>query len=106
VDVSAGWILQAALLAFAALSAALTAIGVLTGKDSYERLQFMGPAATLGVWAVAAAVLIQEGLDEAGAKAVLIAVVISLMNAVLSHATARAVYMPQQEDSRRRNGGD
>jgi monovalent cation/proton antiporter MnhG/PhaG subunit len=95
---------EVALLAFAALSAALTAIGVLVAKDSYERLQFMGPTATLGVWTVAAAVLVREGLNEAGAKAVLIAVIISVMNAVLSHATARAVYTQQQEENSREPG--
>lgn len=93
---SAADVAVAALLVLAVLSAALTSAGTFTAKDSFERLQFMGATATLGAWAVAAAVLIEQGLNEAGGKAVLIAVVLSLMNAVLSHATARAVYVQQE----------
>ncbi len=78
------------LLAIVVLSAAISAIGVLLAKDFYERLHYLSIVATVGVWSLAAAVLVKESIDQAGIKAVLIAAVVFLMNSVLTHATARA----------------
>jgi multicomponent Na+:H+ antiporter subunit G len=90
VDVSLSDAAVAVLLLAAILSAAVSALGVLLSGNSYRRLHYMAPAATVGVWSVTAAVLIEEGLSLASIKAVLIATVVFFTNPVLSHATARA----------------
>jgi monovalent cation/proton antiporter MnhG/PhaG subunit len=86
----------AVLLAVACASVVLTALGVLFSRNVYERLHYLAPAATVGVVAVAAAVVTREGVQQAGIKAVLAAVVLFLMNPILTHATARAARVHQQ----------
>jgi multicomponent Na+:H+ antiporter subunit G len=85
----------AAMLLIAVLSVAVASLGVLLAEDPYTRLHYMAPAATLGVWAIAAAVLTRESVNQAGIKAILIALITFVMNAVLSHATARAARMQE-----------
>ena len=80
----------AALLAAVVLSAAVSAIGVLLAKDVYDRLQFSFGISAVGVWAMAAAVLVKESVSQAGIKSILIAIIVFFMNSVLTHATARA----------------
>jgi multicomponent Na+:H+ antiporter subunit G len=79
----------AALLVVAALAVALTAIGVLAPGNVYRRLHYLAPAATIGVVAVAVAIVWAEGLHQAGIKALLTAAVLFVMNPILTHATAR-----------------
>lgn len=78
------------LLAVAVVSAWLSTLGLVLMRDYYERLHYMAPAATIAAMAIAAAVVLREGLDQAGVKAILIALTLGLINPVLSHATARA----------------
>lgn len=73
---------------------ALCAIGVLVMDDPFDRLHFTGPAG-LGVLAVAAAILVKEGLSVAGVKSLLVAVLIIVSSPVLTHATARAARIRQ-----------
>lgn len=80
----------AVLLAIAVLSGAVSGIGILAARDAYERLHYMSPVATVGAWAIAAAVVVKESVNQAGIKAILIAALIFFMNSVLTHATARA----------------
>ncbi len=84
-------ILAAVLLAIGVAAAALTAIGVLVSGNVYQRLHYLAPVGTVGVGAVAAAIVVQEGLDQAGIKAVVTAAVLFVANPILTHATARAV---------------
>jgi monovalent cation/proton antiporter MnhG/PhaG subunit len=88
-------IAAAVLLPIAVLCVLVASLGVLLSRDPYTRLHYMAPVATLGVWAVAAAVLVAESVNPGGIKALLTAIVILFMNAVLSHATARAARMQQ-----------
>ncbi len=87
---SASDLAAALLLGIAVLSGVVTAIGMVAAKDAYERMHYMSPVATIGAWAIAAAVVVKESVNQAGIKAVLIAAIIFFMNAVLTHATARA----------------
>ena len=80
----------AALLVIAVASTVLTAAGIVVSGDVYRRLHFLAPAATLGVIAVAAAIVLAEGFGQAGVKAILTAAVLFVMNPILTHATARA----------------
>jgi multicomponent Na+:H+ antiporter subunit G len=93
VDVSAA---VALLLTIAVASVLLTAIGVLVSRNVYQRLHYLAPAATVGVAAVAAAIVAQEGLDQAGIKAVVTAALLFVINPVLTHAFARAARVHQR----------
>lgn len=92
------------LLAVAFAAVLLTSIGVLVSRNVYRRLHYLAPAATVGVVAVAAAVLAREGFDQAGIKALVAAAILFVMNPVLTHATARAARVHQrgrwEEDDR------
>jgi multicomponent Na+:H+ antiporter subunit G len=95
----------AALLAIAVASTALSAAGVLLARNVYQRLHFLAPAATVGVVAVAAAILVREGLGQAGIKAAIAGAVLFVMNPILTHATARAARVHErgrwEEDGRK-----
>lgn len=78
-----------ALLAMAVLVTIISVVGVLVMRDPYQKLHYLGPVATISALCIAAAVLLREGLNQAGVKALFVAAVLLLMNAVLSHATAR-----------------
>lgn len=65
-------------------------VGVVAMRDAYDRLHFTGPASTLGPLAIAAAIVVEESLWPAGAKALLVALVLAVTNPLLVHATARA----------------
>ncbi len=102
---SASEIAVTILLAITVLGTVLSALGLLWSQDFYERLHYLAPAATVGVSALAAAIVIQEALGQAGIKAIFIAVLVLFMNAVLTHATARAgrirqygQWMPQSDE--------
>jgi multicomponent Na+:H+ antiporter subunit G len=84
------------LLAIACASVAVSAAGVLLSRNVYERLHFLAPAATVGVAAVALAILIREALGQAGIKAVIAALVLFVMNPILTHATARAARVQER----------
>lgn len=79
----------AALLAVAVLSVLLTVAGLLAPGSVYRRLHYLAPSATVGVAAVAAAIVLAEGFGQAGIKALLTGAVLFIMNPILTHATAR-----------------
>jgi monovalent cation/proton antiporter MnhG/PhaG subunit len=78
------------LLTIGLLSFLLTALGILLIPDFYEKIHFLAPGSLMGAIAIPAAVVVHEGLSQAGAKAILIAILLVFANPVLSHATARA----------------
>jgi multicomponent Na+:H+ antiporter subunit G len=69
----------------------LSVVGVVAARGTLVRLHFASPGAVLAPTPLAAAVLVANGLDQAGVKAILIAVVLAATGPVLGHATARAV---------------
>jgi monovalent cation/proton antiporter MnhG/PhaG subunit len=78
------------LLAIAVLVALLCCLGILLMKDFYERLHYMAPVTAVSAFCILLAVVIQEGWGQATIKAILVFLVLLFMNAVLTHATARA----------------
>ncbi len=68
----------------------LTTIGMLMVRDVYERIQYSYLAATLGITAIVAAILVHKSISQAGIKAILTGLIVFWMNPALSHATARA----------------
>ena len=83
------------LLGIGVVSAVLSCIAVLVMKDLYERLHYLAPPATITIICFTAAVIADKHLSQAGIKAVIIMIVLLLMNAVLTHATARAARVRQ-----------
>lgn len=79
-----------ALLAIGVAGFLLSAAGLLLIRDFYEQVHFLAPSSLLGAVAIPAAVAVHEGLSQAGAKAILIGVLLFWANPVLSHATMRA----------------
>jgi multicomponent Na+:H+ antiporter subunit G len=69
---------------------AVTSIGLLLSDDLYEQIHFLAPGSLVGAVAIPAAVVVHDGFSQAGAKAILIAILLFFSNPVLSHATARA----------------
>ncbi len=84
------------LLAIACASVALTAIGVLLSHTVYQGLHFLAPAATVGIAAAVAAILLREALGPAGIKALITGTILFVMNPILTHATARAARVHQR----------
>ena len=80
----------AILLTFGLLSVLLSSAGLVAAKTGWDKLNYTSPAAVVGPVVIAAAVLVEDGLSSAGAKAVLVAIVLVLTGPVLVHATARA----------------
>ena len=78
------------LLALAVAVALASCIGMAVMRDPYQRLHYLSPASSISPVLIMIAVLLAEGLKQAGLKAILIAAATFVMNAVLSHATARA----------------
>ena len=72
-------------------------VGVVVMRDVYDKLHFTGPATILGPLALTAAIVVQEGLSQAGIKALLVAALLVVANPVLTHATGRALYIRQRD---------
>jgi len=71
-------------------AAALSSIGVLTARDTFDRLHYVGPAAMLGGVAVVAATVVETGFGMIALRAGLAVGVLQIAAAVTTHATARA----------------
>jgi monovalent cation/proton antiporter MnhG/PhaG subunit len=72
-------------------------LGVLVMEDAYDKLHYLGPAAIIGPLFVAVAVIVQENFGPAGVKSLLTAGLLIVASPVLSHATARALYIRQRD---------
>ncbi|MFL5389694.1 MAG: monovalent cation/H(+) antiporter subunit G [Myxococcales bacterium] len=84
------------LLALAVVVALLSAIGVAAMRDPYQRLHFIAPPASLSALFVTAAILVGEKQKQAGGKAALVAFLLYFMNAIVTHATARAHFVREK----------
>ncbi|HKU19710.1 MAG TPA: monovalent cation/H(+) antiporter subunit G [Terriglobales bacterium] len=72
------------------LTCLVCCLGIALMKNLFERLHYMATVSTVATVALLAAVVIEQGWGQAAIKMSLIVVVLFLMNAVLTHATARA----------------
>lgn len=79
------------LLAIAIALAVVCSIGLAVMRDAYQRLQFGSPVTTLSMWLILAAVWLEENQWQPRLKSALIALILLVMNGVLSHVTARAI---------------
>jgi len=72
-------------------------VGVLVMADAYDKLHYLGPASIVGPLLIAMAVLVGESFSQAGIKALLTAALLILSSPVLTHATARALYIRRRD---------
>lgn len=103
----------AVLLGVTAVLTLISAVGVLVMRDPLQRLHFMAPPAT-SAFLVVAALAIDGAPAELWIKAIIVAILLMSINGVLTHATARAVYVhdrghwppsPEEIDAGEREGG-
>ena len=77
------------LIALGVAAELVCCIGLVAARTVFDRLHYSGAATSVGPFLVAAAVLVEEGWTLAGINALLAAALLLLLNAVLTHATAR-----------------
>jgi multisubunit Na+/H+ antiporter MnhG subunit len=78
------------LLAVGVASVLLSCAGLVAARESWDKLNYTGPATVIGPVAIAVAVLVEEPLSSAGVKAAFVAIVMLVTGPALLHATARA----------------
>ena len=101
----------AALLGVAGLTTLLSSVGVLAMPDPCQRLHFIAPPANAALLVLAA--LVVDGAEpEAWIKTAVVAALLALMNGVVTHATAHAIFVrargkwpPEPGDAREPSGG-
>lgn len=92
-----------------AITVVMTAIpcwALLLFNDVFDRLHYLSIVTTIGTFSLLIAVVIKKGWGQATVKTILVFFVLLLINAVLSHATARAArvrelghWTPQPEET-------
>jgi multisubunit Na+/H+ antiporter MnhG subunit len=88
------------LLAAGVLVVAGAALGVLLMPGAYAKLHFVTPAAIVAPVFVAAAIFVQEGLDENTGETLVALFFMVVAGPFLSHATIRAIRIRQHGDWR------
>jgi multisubunit Na+/H+ antiporter MnhG subunit len=83
------------LLAIAVITSWVCCLGTALMQGVFERLHYMATVSTISTFAILAAVVVEAGWGQAAVKMVFIAIVLLFMNAVLTHATARAARVRQ-----------
>jgi multisubunit Na+/H+ antiporter MnhG subunit len=68
-------------------------LGLLLARSVFDRLHFVSAAATVGPFAAATAILLEEGWTTAGIDALVAAVLLLMLGATATHATARAAHL-------------
>jgi monovalent cation/proton antiporter MnhG/PhaG subunit len=79
------------LLGVAVVLCILSPLALVVMRDSYQRLQFSVPVTSLAAWLVVVAVWVENAPWQARIKAILVALILMIMNSILTHATARAI---------------
>jgi len=69
----------------------LSAVGAMVMRDPYQRLHYLAPPSSLAPSLLAVALFLGEPDKQAGFKMLMLLVVLSAINGVVTHATARAV---------------
>lgn len=85
----------ASLLAIALVVVWLCSLGLWAMRDPFQRLQFNSPVVTIAAFCVLVAVWLEDPAWQSKIKMTIIAVLLAVMNSVLSHGTARAIRIRQ-----------
>jgi multisubunit Na+/H+ antiporter MnhG subunit len=86
------WILLA-LVGPSVLLTLVCAVGAALMRDPFQAVHFISPPATLSAFGIAAAAFFDGPGKQPGGKALVVAVVLTVMNGVATHATARAAWV-------------
>ncbi|MFY0576150.1 monovalent cation/H(+) antiporter subunit G [Cystobacter fuscus] len=89
-------VVVAVLLGLAVGLVLICAVGVMVMRDPLQRLHYVSPPATLCAVLITVAVVLDQPQKQAWLKTLLVTGVLCLMNAVVTHATARAVRVREQ----------
>jgi len=84
------------LLGLAVFFAVAGAVGMWLMRDPYQRLHYITLPCSVSSGLLTLAVLLHDPQKQAAAKVALVAVVLFLMNAVVTQATARAVWVRKE----------
>ena len=84
-------ILTAVLLGIAVLAAGVGAVGLMLAPDAYQKLHLPALVTVVSAPLIVLAVCINSSTAEERVKGVLIVVTLLVSNALLGHATARAI---------------
>lgn len=95
----ASWVI-ATLLFVSVLFTWLGAVGLVTSRGPMAKLHYSALCGSIGIPVGCVALMIQHGASQLTIKAVLLALFSVLTNAVLTHATGRAVRVSQKGDWR------
>ncbi len=80
------------LVAIAVLLTLLGSLGLIVMRDPWQRLHFIAPSSTLGAALLTAAIGLESGA-KAAVKPLLVTLLLTALNGVVSHALARAAYV-------------
>lgn len=80
----------AALLGFCVILTAICCLALVLVKDVFNRMHYLAPVASFAILGLVIAVGLQEGWGQPLIKSCLVMIALFLVNAVLTHATARA----------------
>jgi len=83
--------IAAVLVGIAVALSLACSMGIAVMKSPLQRLHFSAPVCSFGVALITCAVWLDDPNWQARLKVALIAAIMFLMNAILSHATARAI---------------
>jgi multisubunit Na+/H+ antiporter MnhG subunit len=83
-------IVVAVLVGLAVATNLASAVGALAMRDPLQRLHYLAPASSLAPLALAIALLLGESDKQAGTKALLLTLLLTAANGVVTHQTARA----------------
>lgn len=76
-------------------------VGVVAMRTPFDRLHYAAAGATVGPFAIAAAVIVREGLSTQGLQTILAVGILFFLNPVVVHGTARAARRLEERDVRR-----
>ncbi len=91
-------VLVSVLLAAAILVIYAACLGLLLVRGAAARLHYLGPVTLLSPGLVSLAIIVQEGLSQAGRKAIFITCVLLLEGPILAHILGRAIHAISQQE--------
>lgn len=86
-------ILTGILLTAAVVLAFLSSLGTMVMRDAFQRLHFAAVVVSLGAGLIVIAVWLEDSAPEARIKALMTGLLLFVMNSILTHAIARAIYI-------------
>jgi len=85
----------AVLLGIAVLTTMISCWALVLFRDKFQRMHYLSVVTTVSTFSLLLAVVVKEGWGQATLKTILVFFVLLLVNAVVTHATARAARVRQ-----------